>query len=277
MKKYVFILFLLFPFALFAQYPPLIDTILSRSFQLRAQFRDGAGNYQENHGMGLLINGEYLVTCQHLIYVERPGYKLQKVLLYGNDGNDKENPPYDSIELIQIFKHTKNQYDFSEQKYKKGDYATDIIVFKLKTPLKKGNFNYKKRELNYGDDTYSVGDEFTMIKNIPAVHFKEDHSHFFNYFTQPAPNSKQVFISCIGDAKEGFSGSPLFNSYGEVIGLITSGFEDIPVDFLNQSRKMGLTAKGYNDVINAYKNGKRIFSALNISFIVNNYLKGYLE
>ncbi len=272
MKKTLLFLLLFSPCCLKAQNAHLLDTIISQSFRIRVELKDSLGRYRENWGMGLLLNNKYLATCYHVIYGADSHYKVQKIQLYYSKGDGNENPIYDSIELTPNFQITKNQYDFSKHVYNKDDWTTDIIVLKLQKPLNKGHFKILNHKPDRGDKTYCVGNYIDTIDNMPQMFLREERSYYFTVYTQPEPYSQEVFVACIGNIKEGFSGGPLYNVYGEVIGLITSGWKEIP------SRKLGLIKDvDYDKVVDEYKNGKRIFSALNIFFVMGKYLKGYVE
>jgi hypothetical protein len=222
---------------------------------------------------GLIIADQYVVTCYHF-YTAFGKYPkpLYIVVRY----NFRSNDEYDSVEATGEFSVLPTQYDFSKHHYEPKDYSTDIIVLKLAKkiiapPIELPNFVTKQ-----GDTLYSLGLTRHIVDGTTFINREfAPLEYVFTYYF--APKRNPIYIAVLGDVKEGFSGAGLFNAKGQVLGMIQFGWDNWSKEIDDIRSSGGISENIYNSITSGYARGQRIGFAINMGWLIDNYLIGYMH
>lgn len=248
------------------------DLAKSQAVRIVATSYNSKNEPSNQYGIGLVFNGEYLATCYHLIVPEDTLYKFSHVFMIHNERYEKGIFYYDSILLIRDFKPSKRQYDFSKHIYSVENPKTDFIVFKLAkkiNPVKQYFANSNPSRL---DTVYAFGN----VKKDKTIYSKFQPGIFFFKYTKDNTDTALFFASIV-KYTHGFSGSPLFNSKGQIMGMVQYSMENIPDDiFFNICKSNNVPDYDYNKMKNHFKNGLKLQFSIDINFLKEKYLKGYL-
>jgi hypothetical protein len=273
--KYLFSFFISFVCVTgFSQTPQeIVDLAASNLAVCRNEFKMPKGDTVTTITAGLIINGKYFVTCYHESFV--PGGKLIDRMVFFNIAKTKEKK--DSVLVDIHYKPTKNQYDFQKHKYDSTDHCTDILVYKLKRQVRIKKYVFANNYFNEGDSVYAVG--MQMIKNQKSADPAFSISRI-TYKTIEKEDWECYHITYIGRIYHGFSGAALYNKKGEIIGLNLFGSDnlndELKRDIISFYESKYITSDTYNRIIEGYKKGLVLFSAIDIQYVLNHYLKGYL-
>jgi hypothetical protein len=273
MKHLLFILFLKMPFILLGQdQNDILRIAQSQTVRIvSTSFNSEHKKYRE-FGKGIVLKGKYVATCFHLISPEDTSYKLFTVYLIYNEKYNEGNFTYDSILLKKDFKAKKGQYDFSKHIFRKEDRSTDFVVLKLSKKLAPIKYNYYTREPNFLDKTYSLGNVRQGNLINPAF---QQGLFMFNYTSNL--DSQAIFFACAVPFTNGFSGTPLYSSNGEVLGIVQYSIEYFRSDFMNYLITTGqITDHIYKTIETAFLQGYKLQFAIDFNFLKIKYLKGYL-
>jgi hypothetical protein len=248
----------------------------TQSYRFRVTFQSKDGHKAATQfGYGIILKGKYLATCYHAI-LSSNNDTLKDIYLFFNERHSNNKYVYDSVGVDLKYKAQKGQYDFSKHRYDPNDYTTDFVVLKLSKKIPGVNYKFNTTGISFDDSTFAVGNERTIIGNTVFLNASFVASPFF-CLCKHGPHPTAQFLYCLGDPAQGFSGTPLFNKKGEVLGVIQFGYDELSIPLLDSLREEGCISYDlYDRVINSYKNGHHIFAAIDITFLKDTYLKGYL-
>lgn len=282
MKSIITVFLLIISFSMSAQYPkPEVRGLIERStYRILVIFSNIEGEEIETVGMGFVIRGQYLATCYHVIFPIEEGFNLKSVSLIYNErvGLDGK-PAYDSMPATLDYTPESGQYDFSKHKYNPQDNLTDFVILKLAKQIQSRDLKYVVKNLEPKEQVYAGGNVVTVKANISIseLRFIELTYLFYTANTPSDRKSKNGYFALLSKAYRGFSGSPLFDSEGGMVGVIQRGWELYPKDFLDQAVNTGnMSLDDFNLIKNGYEQELRIGFAIDANFLLKNYLKGYL-
>lgn len=234
------------------------------------------GKETEWHGNGFILNDNYLATCFHVI--EDTVRKALEIKVIFNI--DPHSNSYDSVFATVDYKAKRNQYNFKKHKFIKSDAKTDFIILKLR----------KKITTKYPTFDTSQVDVGEWLSTTKLIHFI-DVNGTKGFFTEIAYQIAVFYdtnfpflipneMMSIGYAQEGYSGSPLFNRQGMIVGMMNGGYGPDEskriITTLRNEGKISVT-KG-DELLTLLKNNPqfRIGISTNIKYLVTNYISGYL-
>ena len=244
----------------------------SQTVRLVATSFNRSHEKSRDFGMGFVLNGKYLATCYHLISPEDTSFKFSNIYLTYNEHFVHGKFFYDSMFLISKFKVKKNQYDFCKHRYNRNDFTTDFVILKLPKGLPTVKHIFYSNPPKFLDTVYSIGNHITGRFVNPTI---KAGLFIFNYTMSDKLNP--IYFAFATDYTFGFSGSPLFNSKGEICGMIQYSIENTPTKILEKLLSDGkITPMIYNGVKQSYSQGEKLQFAIDIKYIKERYLKGYL-
>jgi hypothetical protein len=218
-------------------------------------------------GCGIIIKGKYLATCYH---VARPikNIKIIKAYVLYNVTEVNNKLKYDSVSIDLEYKFKKNQYDFNSHTYIPEQHKTDFIVLKLNKRIKPYNFNIETKLSSEFEKCYLLGVSLIGGGNSAKLNFS-----ISTRLTNQLEGNDTVanLIGCVGLTTPGFSGSPLYNDKGDVIGILQASWDNL--DSLSKIKNSHI----YPILIEHYKFGEKYFIALKMEYIMQHYLKGYMD
>jgi serine protease Do len=147
------------------------------------------GNYTKSQGSGFIISEDGLAVSNYHVF-EKSKKGTEKLVL-----DDKITLKVDTI----IEKNKENDY----------------IIFKIKNPdgIKFNFVSIAQKELNIGEPVFAIGNpqglEKTLTKGIVSGYREVENK----------------YIQTDAGITHGSSGGPLFNMFGEVIGITSMGVE----------------------------------------------------
>jgi S1-C subfamily serine protease len=255
----------------YSQDQKLLKDVLNKTARLIVR-----GTYQGRdstiQGGGFIIGKNYVVTCYHVF--KSSGFIPYKVtVLY----NIQLNLQCDSVAATLDYEPGKGKYDFRTHTYKADDRESDVIVLKLANPVKSGSVKLSKSEIKVGDVLVTARPRyFTRAREFEV----DIAAQTVTYKLNAPSEEKATQLMMAGYAQQGFSGSPLFNKKGEVVGITTAGYTN------KISKEIIAIMKNKGD-INAEKAGQliteleknpdaRIGFCTSVNFLTSKYLKGYL-
>jgi hypothetical protein len=223
-------------------------------------------------GMGVILKGEYLTTCYHLIIPKKAGFKFSKMAIVYNERTINGRFMFDSITLIKDFKPTANQYDFSKHIFRREDRSTDVIVLKLPKPFNIVNYSFSPEQPKYLDTVYSFGN---VIKDKI---YRTDIQLSQIIIKYSEKNDKSpIYYGYKAKYTHGFSGTPLYNSKGEILAMVQYSIDDNPKAYFKNLQTKGIVSKELvNEILATYKNGQWIQFAIDYTYLKTKYLRGYL-
>lgn len=140
------------------------------------------------------------------------------------------------------------------------DKSSDFIILKLDRKLPIIHYKFNTDSVAINDIVYS---NKTILKNSTVAANEIDYSKI--EFTRDMNGCK--FIAFLGTSGNGASGSPIFNSKAELIGIIDFGWNIVP----------GLPKNIISEIENGFKLGYQLGGAFSIKYLLNKYMKGYLN
>jgi S1-C subfamily serine protease len=257
MIKYLTI-FLFFPTKVFAQNIDFAKEVsISQTVVIEITYKTPNKQIRFSQGCGFLIGGKYLVTAYHIF---KPNDTLTAIKMIAHFLLTN-----DSVEVNLKTKYSKPQYNFNTHQLSETKRSTDVIVLGLKSKVK----YYQTRF-----DTTNFFPNTTVLTGIT----KRDntiypHVEVAQILYTILDSTKATLYGILGKIGHGFSGSPVYNTKGNIIGMIVSGadnFSDIPVD---------LPIDLYSRIRNYYltTDNMRVGYFLPIKEMYIRYLKGFVN
>ncbi len=268
-KIYLLFTFILItPIMAVSQNDKKIFEVAQKKFAaITINYETSDGKLTHSLGSGFLINKDYVATCYH-VYKGEPTLKILNASIQCNIKNESGNYSYETIEIDTEYKATGNQYDFKKHIYNKEDFTTDFIILKLKKPATFHEIEFAESKINIGDPIYAVG----FVKGLVSTRDK-----ILSWFKENK-NSKEFYLMSIGFMQHGYSGSAVFNSEGKVVGMCQRGVDTLPLKEYKKDFEGGLIGKDvYDEIINGHKAGKTIGYSININYLRNKYMSGYID
>lgn len=234
-------------------------------------FESNDGKRDFEMGGGFIINGKYVATCYHL-QTAYPGKITSAFILYSKSLNSEL---YDSVPIDLNYKPTISQYDFSKHKYDSNDHSTDFIIYKLQKEI-------DPYVLDLSTSKIKVGDSVFAIANIPKSK-SDDYSNTHSIlgrskylFSMPESRDDCYFYFCLGNLQAGFSGSPLYNVSGQIVGMyqFEGKFDESHLEVLSSK---GLPKTAVDEILEGYGKGLSTGAYLSIDYILKRYMQGYLK
>jgi hypothetical protein len=225
-------------------------------------------------GFGFVLDGEYLATCFHLINPDNKEDTFSHILMcydFKNEADEDGNQVCTKVKCVRDFKTECDQYDFSKHTYIASDKSTDFVILKPEKSFEKINHEFTSKVPKYGDAVYTYGYTAEAVNGkFAGIIFDQGKCIFtLNY-------KGNLFIYFLGKSDHGFSGGLLYDSDGLVCGMIQSGMDNYPVDFVNALLDAkNISQELFDEIKLAYSNGYHIIMAMEISCIKSKYLKDY--
>jgi hypothetical protein len=139
------------------------------------------------------------------------------------------------------------------------------VILKLKNEIPKTHSEFSNKNLKYNDSVFSFGNRSL-----------EQGVFLYDMYLVSAPQYHQ--ITFLGVSTYGFSGSLLFNRKAQIIGIIQYGMDKYPKDYMDAIIKNHVESDTIvNAIKNGYKNQKHLIYAINIQYLIDKYMKGYLD
>lgn len=263
--------FLLLSFTLSAQ--EVSSFLLKKLIRVKSVIVDDKGKQYTIYGGGFMINGKYLATTYSIFRPAGFSKKPKRMVVYYNyTVDEKHNLKHDSVDIDLLYKYVGKQYDFSKHKFQEDKLETDFIVLKLKKqiPTKANSFN---TEANLPKYTLMP----TMAFDNVGGSLRNDTLIFL--FPQFYNNVKESYqLVMFGSSKIGFSGSPIYNMRGEIIGIVQFGLAEINEPYVAELKKAGWLTE---DDIVGIRRGYTSFDpqnfvfGTNIKYFLDKYLVGF--
>jgi hypothetical protein len=266
-------LFLFVPFFAKAQYQiKILEQALSNIAICKTEFLRLDSTTFTVATCGIILKGTYFLTCYHDIFFPNCTVKNRQIVHNYKDINGKLT--YDTSTVLEYFKPLPNQYDFSKHIFDEKDHSTDIYILKLTKTVNVMKYEFANGYTNQNDTIYSCGAQYDKQSNL--INLKYSISNIvFNYIERVnAPNS---FVVSIGNIQSGFSGAPIYNSKGQILGISLFGWDVKPAEMIEDFRKRNIFSEdSYNRIIDGYAKGLNLSAAIDINYLIEKYLTGYL-
>ncbi len=153
------------------------------------------------------------------------------------------------------------------------------MVLKLQHPVPIDNFKIAagnpKSKAGYWDIGFNHTNPYGGVEDSENfLLFFWDHSFKHDEMTiNPNFLVNPYLLVLKGNCGPGFSGSPLIDLYGNLVGMVQSGYQTFPDAFLNRALdKKVITIELYNKILTDYRNGFTIALALDANYIKRTYL-----
>ena len=178
----------------------------------------------QNIGCGFILKNEYLATCYH-VYKNNPSYTPIQVKVYYNI-NSKHKPTNliflaDSVFATLDYKPKRGQYNFKRHIYN-GDMASDFIILRLLKKVKAVQANFDLGNILIGQDLLSTGLTVDR-KGIDNIEYAKFWSSSGTVYSLDSLKGGNINIKTYGFVKHGYSGSPVFNKNGMIVGMVQEG------------------------------------------------------
>lgn len=224
------------------------------------------------NGCGFILKGEYVATCYH-VFKGPPTYSpIEIKVKYSINNRDKPNT-YDSTYATINYKVNRYMYDFKKHSYDTSNPSTDFIILKLSKKVKyvppvfdTGVLKMKERLVSVGRTSEGVMPEYGSEQLVLAKLVD---------FT----NGYESIVSR-GFARPGFSGSPMFNKIGNIVGMVWGGqSEENATSYLNELLNSNLISRQlYDETVKAIEDNHssiHVAYATGIGYLLKKYMKGY--
>lgn len=230
-------------------------------------YEDDNGNKYKNKCCGFILGGEYFATCHHLIPNKR--FHIKEIIVNFNYVQSGDSlVPRDSAHVDLGYKYLPTQYNFSKHNYDSTDIKTDFLILKLDSRFPEKKLLFKDGGLALNDTLYCIGlgvsksgmtiYEFSALSFVSYLRNKED--------------STNSFISFLGNVHEGFSGTPVYNSNGEIVGIVNLGWKKI--DDLKKALQLDKDSPIYLNAQQAFEYKRNFGMGIRAKYILNKYLSG---
>ena len=237
---------------------------------------------------GFILKNSYVATCYHLLIMDSTLSLLDIKVLY----NIREKPMvvikvgtasiyrdpleffiYDSVYATLDYKPNKRQYNFKRHVYNESDPASDFIILKLHKKV-------KCMEPVFDTSKVLINDRLTATGYSRTKSFRTTFSSSIEtVFYVDSSRSGYFMIITEGIARHGYSGSPLFNTKGYIVGMLLMGMKrDKLPENLKQMFDAGLiNADKYKRMVKLMEDNPlySIAQSINIGYLLKRYMKGY--
>lgn len=274
-KCYLYLILLFIPIIVFSQQPQEVFAKANSQVAVCVvRFSNKNGTTPANWGCGLILNGKYFATCYH-IYRPDTNFLIKSIWVLYNIHYKNGILLYDSVSATARYKATKSQYDFSKHIYIRGDnsYHTDFIILKLKKKIAPYKLDFSTDTVRKDESLYSLGLSGRKVGDVTITYLRPSTSKYFFYYIY----SPCSYIASLGDAGEGFSGTPIYNSKGKIVGVIQFGMDNFPQYFQDLHNKGAIPDDIYSQIVAGYKNGEKLIYAIPIRYLIEKYMNGYLN
>jgi hypothetical protein len=261
----------MFSFTLSAQ--EVSSFLLKKLIRVKSVLVDEKGKEYTIFGGGFTIDGKYLATT-YTTYRPTGFKKIPKrmVVYYNYRVDAKQMLKSDSVDIDLLYKYTGNQYDFSKHVFQDGKLETDFIVLKLKRliPVKTSVFNIDSNLPKY------TRLPFIAFDNVSGALRSDTLIYLFpQYFN----NAKEMYqVVSFGPSKVGFSGSPIYNTRGEIVSIVQFGLGEINENYMKELNKAGwLTDEDIVGIRRSYAamDPNNFVFGTNIKYFLDKYLVGF--
>lgn len=272
MKKVCFFLFMV-PFFANSQYKmEILEKALSNIALCKTEFIKSDSTVFTTATCGIILNGTYFLTCYHDLFFPNCTVKSRSIIF--NYKDVKGTLTYDTATVLAYFEPKSNQYDFSKHEYDEKDHGTDIYILKLTKEVAVKKYEFANEDTNQNDTVYSCGSEYNKQSKLINLKYAANNI-VFRYIEKV--NSPYYFIVSLGNIKVGFSGAPLYNSKGQILGINLFGWDNKPSEMIEEFKKNNIINEdSYNRINKGYANGQNLSAALDINYLIKKYLTGYL-
>lgn len=276
MKIHVYaLLFFINPLFAYSQNQERVLKVADRNLAVcMTTFKRDSGSHFRIVTTGFILSGKYFVTVSH--YQSFPQSRVvSKCIFYNPHSDNFGNEVYDSVFVDLNYKSKKGQYDFSKHKFDSTNHCTDIYVYGLSKNINMPPLKFSQRSISLNDTLYSYGTYFNTTYRVVVRKYSISN---FVFVHQEMPNQECSFIAFLGETKYGFSGSPIYNQRGEVMGIIQYGWDIMPKEYIDTlffSDK--INADTYRKIVFGYEKGLNLCTAMDIKYAIRKYLKGYLK
>ena len=238
------------------------------------QSKTSKGIIQSN-GCGFIINGNYIATCYHLYKSDPSDEPMQMKVLYNITQDSVYH--YDSVMVDLNYEYTSNQYNFKKHEFLTNDPRTDFIILKLVSPVVSAPPEIDTAAVNSGDVTYTSG--YSLLHYTGTAKYDFAASALHVRYILDMDNMGGKLIGATGTGREGFSGSPLFNTAGRIVGIIQSEINDndsLQYYFLPLLIKGYINQQTYNDIIGQYSyQDVHLINSLSAEYFLKQYMQGF--
>lgn len=220
------------------------------------------------YGCGIIISGKYFATCYHLLIDK--GAQISSVYIkYNFILSQNQLLSHDSVFVDLNYKYLPNQYDYRNHVYDSSKRETDFVVLKLKESIPYSNLEFSNTLSFIKDTLYTLGIGWSSSIDLIFTRLQ------FPYNYKNNMESDYDFLTFLGFVKEGFSGAPVYNRSGQIVGIVQSGWNTI--EEFNEEFHYSGQYPIYPYIIEGYKKGERLGEALKSDYFIKNYLCGYFK
>lgn len=193
--------------------------------------------------MGLIIDKNHILTVAHAIFNDYTVNGIEAICNYR----------VDQTRIKSKYIHINIQSDDYKKALKESLYnykvkCSDFIVLPVKEDLLTEISDFEISDMEKKDTLFAVGaNEVNMFHTVPIVPILktiENECHLVYFY---------------GLAQNGFSGSPVYNKNGNVVGIIQGGFETYPVNkFTEYLNNKFITKNVFDEIKKTYETGGKV-------------------